>query len=140
MKSLLDVPATVEALETLGVPVVGFGTDTVPLFYAAEGGPPAPIRADSPEAVAAHRADPLGSRPAGRSVVARPPDPEVDVSALIEDALDEAESQGVSGQAVTPFVLSRLHERSGGRTLEVNRKLAADNAALAAEIAAALES
>ena len=52
MKSLLDVPATVEALETLGVPVVGFGTDTVPLFYAAEGGPPAPIRADSAEEVA----------------------------------------------------------------------------------------
>ena len=52
VKSLLDVPATVEALETLGVPVVGFGTDTVPLFYVAEGGPPAPIRADSAEEVA----------------------------------------------------------------------------------------
>ena len=62
----------------------------------------------------------------------------MDVSALIEEALGEAESQGVSGQAVTPFVLSRLHERSGGRTLEVNRRLAADNAALAAEIAVAL--
>ena len=54
--------------------------------------------------------------------------------------LAEAEAQGVSGQAVTPFVLSRLHERSGGRTLEVNRRLAADNAALAAEIAGALAS
>jgi len=140
VKSLLDVPATVEALETLGVPVVGFGTDTVPLFYAAEGGPPAPIRADSPEAVAAIAQTHWAlHRPAGL-VVGRPPDPEVDVSALIEEALAEAESQGVSGQAVTPFVLSRLHERSGGRTLEVNRKLAADNAALAAEIAAALES
>ena len=53
VKSLLDVPATIEALETLGVPVIGFGTDTVPLFYAATGGPPAPIRADTPEAVAA---------------------------------------------------------------------------------------
>jgi pseudouridine-5'-phosphate glycosidase len=140
VKSLLDVPATVEALETLGVPVVGFGTDTVPLFYAAEGGPPAPIRADSPEAVAAiARTHWALHRPAGL-VATRPPDPEVDVSALIEEALHEAESQLVSGQAVTPFVLSRLHERSGGRTLEVNRKLAADNAALAAEIAAALAS
>lgn len=138
VKSLLDVPATVEALETLGVPVIGFGTDTVPLFYAAEGGPPAPIRADSPERVAAiAQAQWALHRPAGL-VVGRPPDPEVDVSALIDEALDEAESQGVSGQAVTPFVLSRLHERSGGRTLEVNRRLAADNAALAAEISVAL--
>jgi pseudouridine-5'-phosphate glycosidase len=140
VKSLLDVPATVEALETLGVPVVGFGTDTVPLFYAAEGGPPAPIRADSPEAVATIAQTHWAlHRPAGL-VVMRPPDPEVDVPELIEEALGEAKSQGVSGQAVTPFVLSRLHERSGGRTLEVNRKLAADNASLAAEIAAALAS
>jgi pseudouridine-5'-phosphate glycosidase len=137
VKSLLDVPATLEALETLGVPVVGFGTDTVPLFYAAEGGPTAPIRADSVDEVAritrAHRE--LGG---AAVVVARPPDPQVDVSQLIDEALGEAESQGVSGQALTPFVLSRLHERSGGRTLEVNRRLAADNAALAAEIAVAL--
>ena len=75
---------------------------------------------------------------AGGVVVARPPDPEIDVSALFEEALDEAVAQGVSGQAVTPFVLGRLHERSGGQTLEVNRRLAADNAALAAEIAAGL--
>jgi pseudouridylate synthase len=138
VKSLLDVPATLEALETLGVPVVGFGTDTVPLFYAAEGGPKAAIRADSVGGVAriAHTHWGL-QRPTGL-VVARPPDPEVDVSALVAEALDEAESQGISGQAVTPFVLSRLHEASGGRTLEVNRRLAADNAALAAEIAAAL--
>jgi pseudouridylate synthase len=138
VKSLLDVPATVEALETLGVPVVGFGTDTVPLFYAAEGGPPAPIRADSPAEVARiARTHWALQRPTGL-VVTRPPDPEVDVSSLIEEALDEAGSQGISGQAVTPFVLSLLHERSGGRTLEVNRRLAADNAALAAAIAVAL--
>jgi pseudouridine-5'-phosphate glycosidase len=139
VKSLLDVPATLEALETFGVPVVGFGTDSVPLFYAAEGGPPAPIRADTVDEVAriARAHWELGG---AAIVVARPPDPEIDVSQLIEEALGEAESQCVSGQAVTPFVLSRLHERSGGRTLEVNRRLAADNAALAAEIAAALGS
>jgi pseudouridine-5'-phosphate glycosidase len=139
VKSLLDAPATVEALETLGVPVIGFGTDTMPLFYVAEGGPPAPIRVDSAEEVAriaaAHWA--LGS--AGL-VVARPPQPEVDVSTLIEEALTEAASQGVDGQAMTPFVLSYLHERSGGETLAVNRRLAADNAALAAEIAVAYAS
>ncbi len=138
VKSLLDVPATVEALETIGVPVVGFGTNTVPLFYAAEGGPPAPIRADSAEEVARIARTHWALQRMTGLVVARPPDPEVDASALIEEALDEAESQGISGQAVTPFVLSRLHERSSGRTLEVNRRLAADNAALAAEIAVAL--
>ncbi len=134
VKSLLDVPATLEALETLGVPVVGFGTGTVPLFYAAAGGPLAPIRADAADEVAgiARAHWQLGG--AGL-VVARPPEPEVEVSELIEEALAEAESQGISGQAVTPFVLSHLHERSGGRTLEVNRLLAADNASLAAEIA-----
>ena len=136
VKSLLDVPATIEALETLGVPVIGFQTDTVPLFYTAAGGPSAPVRADSPAEVArialAHWA--LGG---AAVVVMRPPEPQVDVSALIEEALRESTAQGVEGQAVTPYVLSYLHERSGGETLEVNRRLAADNAALAAEIAVA---
>ena len=138
VKSLLDVPATLEALETLGVPVVGFGTDTVPLFYVAEGGPPAPVRADSVEEVAAVARAHWAVGRESAIAVARPPDPEVDVAELIEDALADARAQDISGQAVTPFVLSRLHERSGGRTLEVNRRLAADNAALAAGIAGAL--
>jgi pseudouridine-5'-phosphate glycosidase len=137
VKSLLDVPATLEALETLGVPVVGFATDTVPLFYAAEGGPSAPVRVDTAPAVGelarAHWA--LG-RESG-IVVARQPDPDVDVTALIEDALTNAEAEGIEGQAVTPYVLSYLHAESAGKTLEVNRRLAADNASLAAEIAVA---
>jgi pseudouridine-5'-phosphate glycosidase len=137
VKSLLDVPATLELLETLGVPVVGYGTDTLPFFYATLGGPPLLVRADSPPDVAriSHTHWELVR---SAIVLARPPEPQVDVSGLIEEALAEAESQGISGQAVTPFVLSRLHERSGGQTLEVNRRLAADNAALAAGIAAAL--
>jgi pseudouridine-5'-phosphate glycosidase len=138
VKSLLDVPATLEALETLGVPVVGFGTDTVPLFYVADGGPPAPVRADSAEEVAAVARAHWGVGRESAIAVTRPPDPEVDVAELIEDALADARARGISGQAVTPFVLLRLHERSGGTTLEVNRLLAADNAALAAGIAAAL--
>ena len=137
VKSLLDVPATLEALETLGVPVVGFATDTVPLFYAAEGGPPVPIRLDTAAAVAglaqAHWA--LGRKTG--IVVARAPDPDVDVAPLIEEALTRAEAERIEGQAVTPYVLSYVHAESGGKTLEVNRRLAADNAALAAEIAAA---
>jgi pseudouridylate synthase len=135
VKSLLDVPATVEAMETLGVPVVGFGTDTVPLFYAAGGGPPAPMRADTPAAVEeiAHTHWALGRETA--VVVVRPPAPELDVTALIEDAVARAREEGVEGQAVTPYVLAYLHEHSAGETLAVNRRLAADNAALAAQIA-----
>jgi pseudouridine-5'-phosphate glycosidase len=135
VKSLLDVPATVEALETLGVPLVGFETDTVPLFYAVGGGPPVPVRADTPSVVAeiadTHWA--LGRETA--VVVVRPPAPELDVTALIEDAVARAREEGVEGQAVTPYVLAYLHEHSAGETLAVNRRLAADNAALAAQIA-----
>jgi pseudouridylate synthase len=138
IKSLLDVPATAEVLETLGVPVLGWQTDELPLFYTARGGPPVSARVQTAEEAAAivraHRA--LSST---GLVLARPPDGGLDdVEPLIEAALSQADADGVTGQAVTPFVLAFLHERSGGRTLEVNRRLAADNAALAAEVAVAL--
>jgi len=70
-------------------------------------------------------------------LVARTPETSIDVDDLIDEALDQAERQGIGGQAVTPFVLSRLHERSDGRTLEANKELAAANAGLAAELAVA---
>jgi pseudouridylate synthase len=137
-KSLLDVPATAEALETLGVPVLGWRTDELPLFYTPRGGPPVTARVESSEEAArmasAHWR--LG-RPSA-VLLARPPDDGLDdFEPLIEDALGEARARGVTGQAVTPFVLAYLHEQSGGRTLEVNKRLVADNAALAAEVAAA---
>jgi pseudouridine-5'-phosphate glycosidase len=137
VKSLLDVPATAELLETLGVPVVGFGTDELPLFYAARGGPPVSARVDEPaEAAALARAHwELGG--AG-VLLARPPDESLDdVEPLIEEALAEARRRGIEGGAVTPFVLGRLHELSGGRTLRVNRELVAANAELAGKVAAA---
>jgi pseudouridine-5'-phosphate glycosidase len=138
VKSLLDVPSTAEALETIGVPVLGWRTGELPLFYAARGGPPVSARVESVEDAAriawAHWR--LG-RPSA-VVLARPPDDGLDdVEPLIECALAEARSRGVRGQAVTPFVLAYLHEQSGGRTLEVNKRLVADNAALAAEVAVA---
>jgi pseudouridylate synthase len=136
VKSLLDVEATAEMLETLGVPVLGWRTDTMPRFYDAAGGPPVSRRVESAEeavALAQTHWELVGCG----VLVARPPDESIDVDALIEATLDEAEREGVSGQAVTPFVLARLHERSGGRTLEVNRELAAANAGLAAELAVA---
>ena len=139
VKSLLDVPATSEALETLGVPVLGFGTDELPLFYAARGGPPVSARvegaAEAAEVAHAHWA--LG-RP-GAVVLARPPDESLDdVEPLIAAALTEATERGVAGGAVTPFVLERLHRESGGRTLRANRDLVLGNAALAGEVATAL--
>jgi pseudouridine-5'-phosphate glycosidase len=135
-KSILDVPATVEFLETLGIPVVGFRTDTLPLFYAAAGGPPVPHRVD--DAATAARIAATHWQLAGCGLLlANPPPESLDVDLLIEEALAEATRTGVSGQAVTPFVLAFLHERSGGRTLEVNEALIVANARLAAEVAVA---
>ena len=135
VKSLLDVAATAEALETLGVPVLGFRTDELPLFYAARGGPPVSARVESAaEATAIARAHwELGG---GGLLLARPPDKSLDdVEPLIEEALALAVERGIAGQDVTPFVLSFLHERSGGATLRANRDLVVANAALAAEAA-----
>jgi pseudouridine-5'-phosphate glycosidase len=140
VKSLLDVPATAELLETLGVPVLGYRTDELPLFYTAHGGPPVSARVESAEeaarvarthwALGRHSSIVLG-RPATESLD--------DVEPLIERAVADAHDQGVTGPAVTPFVLSYLHRESGGRTLAANRDLIADNAQLAAEVAVAYE-
>lgn len=138
VKSLLDVPATGELLETLGIPVLGYRTDELPLFYAARGGPPVSARVESPEEAArvarVHWA--LGRGTA--LVLARAPEDSLDdVEPLIERALARAASLGIAGQAVTPFVLDVLHRESGGRTLQANRSLIADNAGLAGEVAVA---
>jgi pseudouridine-5'-phosphate glycosidase len=135
-KSLLDVDATAEVLETLGVPVLGWRTDTMPRFYDRAGGPPVSQRVES-VAEAAAIAESHWELGGAALVVANPPPESIDVEALIESALTEAEELGTTGQGLTPFVLARLHEESGGRTLAVNRELAAANAQLAAEIAVA---
>jgi pseudouridylate synthase len=135
-KSLLDVDATAEVLETLGVPVLGWRTDTMPRFYDRAGGPPVSQRVES-VAEAAAIAESHWELGGAALVVANPPPESIDVDALIESALTEAEELGTTGQGLTPFVLARLHEESGGRTLAVNRELAAANAQLAAEIAVA---
>ncbi len=136
VKSLLDVPATMELLETLGVPVLGYRTDTLPLFYSAEGGPPVSARVETATEIArvaqAHWA--LGG---ACVLVGRAPDESLDVAPLIEEAVAAAAGQRVSGQHVTPFVLSYLHEHSRGETRRVNRDLIVANAALAAEVAVA---
>ena len=135
VKSLLDVPKTMEFLESLGVPVLGYRVDTLPLFYAATGGPPVSARVESP-AEAADIARAHWELDGRGILLGRPPDePLHDVEPLIEQALLEAHARSVSGQAVTPFVLSYLHRESGGATQRANKALVAQNAYLAGEIA-----
>ncbi len=137
VKSLLDVPATAELLETLGVPVLGFRTDELPLFYSAGGGPPVSARVED-AAEAARIASVHWELGGAALLLGRRADETVDgAEELIEEALRAAAERGIAGQDVTPFVLSFLHERSGGRTLTVNRALIVANAALAAEVAVA---
>jgi pseudouridylate synthase len=136
VKSILDVEATAEMLETLGIPVLGWRTETMPRFYDAGGGPTVTERVENVEEalrLARHHWELGGCG----ILLARPPETSLDVDDLIDEALEEAERQGIRGQAVTPFVLARLHERSDGRTLEVNKELAAANAGLAADLAVA---
>jgi pseudouridylate synthase len=135
VKSLLDVPATTEVLESLGVPVLGFRTDTLPLFYGAAGGPPVSARVESAEE-AARIADEHWQLGGAALLLGRPPDqPLEDVEPLIDEALAAAAAAGISGQAVTPYVLAHLHRESGGQTESANRALVAQNARLAGEVA-----
>ena len=142
-KSILDLPATLERLETLGVTVVGYGTDEFPGFFTARTGLPVPARVDTPAAVARilRAARALG-RPGGVLVVQPPPasaalDPTLVASAVTE-ALATAATAGVRGPAVTPHLLAAVERATGGRSLAANLALLEANAALAAEIAVAL--
>ena len=141
VKSLLDVAATAEVLETLGVPVLGWRTSELPLFYAPTGGPAVSARVDTAAEAAAVAATHWALGRDAAVVVARPHLEGLDaalVEELVEGALRSAAARGVRGPAVTPFVLAHLHAASGGRTREVNRDLIVENAALAAQIAVAM--
>ena len=116
--------------------MLGYRTDELPLFYSAGGGPPVSARVDD-AGQAARTAEAHWELGGAALLLARDPDDGVDVEPLIEEALAAAATQGIHGQAVTPFVLSFLHERSDGRTLEVNRELIVANARLAAQVAVA---
>jgi pseudouridine-5'-phosphate glycosidase len=136
-KSILDVPATSELLETLAVPVLGWQTTTLPLFYTALGGPPvSAVVATSAEAARVASAHWVIS-PAGGLLLARPPAADLDLEELIARAVHQVKDSGVTGQAVTPAVLTLIEDLSDGRSVEVNRALIADNAGLAAEVALA---
>ena len=142
-KSVLDLGRTLEALETLGVPVIGFGTDEFPAFYSCESGLPLEHRADDAGDVATiigvQRAL---NRPEAILVVQPPPEttaiPRRAVDEWIEIALSEAEAAGIRGKDVTPFLLESVSRSSRGRTLEANLALLESNARLAARIATRL--
>jgi len=143
-KSILDVSATSELLETLGVPVLGWRTGTLPMFYSALGGPPVSATVtDAEEAAriaAAHwqlGAGRDGADSAFGLILARPPADGLDIEALITRAVEQVRADGITGQAVTPAVLTAVEQLSDGRSVEVNRRLIADNAALAARVAVA---
>ena len=136
-KSILDVPATSELLETLAVPVLGWQTPTLPLFYTAEGGPPvSAVVSTSEEAASVARAH-WAINPGGGLLLARPPADGLEIEELIAAAVRQVSDRGITGQAVTPAVLALIEDLSDGRSVEVNRALIADNAGLAAEVAAA---
>jgi pseudouridine-5'-phosphate glycosidase len=144
VKSILDIGATLERLESLNVPVVGYGSDTFPAFYISNSGHRLDWRADSPEQVAqvirANDALALGGQ---GMVVANPLPPDQQLEPRLHErvlrgALAELEAKGISGKGVTPFLLEYFHRNTGGESLRANVRLVLRNAELAARIAAAL--
>ena len=142
VKSILDVPSTLEVLETLGVPVVGYGTSWLPLFYCTASDHALAARADTAERAAEIcRVHWELGRTSAVLVTNPPPEasalPQAEVDALIDAALVAADAASIHGQAVTPFLLNHIHTAAGERTRRVNRELIVANAGLAAAIATA---
>jgi pseudouridine-5'-phosphate glycosidase len=145
VKSILDVGATLERLETLNVTVVGYRTDRFPGFYLADSGHPVPARVDSPGEVAATIAARADLRATAALLVANPLPADRQVDRTLHDdvlaaGLAAADAAGVRGKDVTPFLLAHFHEASGGESLRANVEIILANAALAAEIAVAAAS
>ena len=140
-KVIPDLPRTLEVLETLGVPVVGFRSATLPAFYARESGLPLPRVDDLVGLVELLRAQEALGWPGGLVIANPPPQalavPSAELEAWIADSLVEARRRGISGRDETPFLLAELARRSGGRTVALNEALVLDNARLAARLAAA---
>jgi pseudouridine-5'-phosphate glycosidase len=139
-KSILDLPKTLEYLETKGVPVIGFGTDEFPAFFTSRSGLRLVERADSPAQIA-RRLKAKWDLGLGGGVVIANPLPEelsmdaVRIGAAIESALEAAEGKGVRGRDLTPFLLAKVKELTGGESLEANIALVLSNASLAARVA-----
>ncbi len=141
-KAILDLPKTFEVLETKGVPVIGYGVDELPSFWSRTSGLPAPLRLDTAEDIARFQTAREALALGGGVLVANPLPLELEidrstVDSWIEAALADADAAGVRAKDVTPFLLRRIFELSGGRSLEANIALVRSNAKLAARIAVA---
>jgi pseudouridine-5'-phosphate glycosidase len=142
-KAILDLPKTLESLETLGIPVIGYQTDELPAFYSRQSGLSLDLRADSPEEVAALAVAhwQLGYRSSILVVVPVPAEAEIpseEIASAIGQALAESVVQGVVGKKVTPFLLQRIAELTNDRSLTANIALLRQNAHVAGQIASAL--
>lgn len=141
-KAILDLALTLETLETLGVPVVGFATERFPSFYSRDSGLPVPFTARDAGEVAAIMAAKWEMGLNGGLVIANPIParyeiPAAEIDPVIREAVRAAEEQGIKGKDVTPFLLARLADKTAGRSLAANIELVRNNAAVAASIAVA---
>ena len=142
-KALLDLPKTLEYLETRGVPVIGYRTDEFPTFWSRKSGLKAPLRMESADEIARFLATKWAMGLCGGAVICNPvPEadeiPAAEMREFIDTAVAEARARGIAGKAVTPFILGRIVELTGGRSLRTNIALAASNARLAAGMATRL--
>ncbi|WP_394689118.1 pseudouridine-5'-phosphate glycosidase [Hoeflea sp.] len=142
-KAILDIPKTLEALETRGVPVVAFGQDAMPAFWSRESGLKAPLRLDTPEAIARFEITRRALGGHGGMLIANPVPVEDEIAAPemnrhIAAALATAKAKGIEGKAVTPFLLGEILELTDGESLKTNIALVLNNARLAARIAVEL--
>ncbi len=142
VKSILDIALTLERLETLGVPVVGFGTDEFPAFYSRRSGHAVPMRADTPAQVADLMCAQWGLGIEAGIDVANPISQEDEIPAeqigsIIEQALRDMAAEGITGKDTTPYLLAHIVELTGGDSLRANIALVRSNARLAAQIASA---
>ncbi len=144
-KAILDLNKTFEVLETNGVPVISVGSDELPAFWSRESGLYAPLRMDTAQEIASHAKIRAEMGIEGGTLIANPvPNSAAllanEVDLWINSALEKANTAGITGKEVTPFLLGEIVEQSGGRSLETNIALVRNNARLAAEIAVALRS
>jgi len=142
-KAILDIPKTLEVLETLGVPVIAYGQNELPAFWSRTSGLNAPLRMDDAAQIAKAQKMRTALGLSGGQLVANPIPtdaeiPQDQIEPIIHKALEDAETQGVSAKAVTPFLLQRIFELTDGRSLDSNIALVLNNARLAAEIACAM--
>lgn len=142
-KAILDLPKTLEVLETLGVPVIAFGQDQLPAFWSRESGLAAPLRMDDPAQIAAAARMRARLGLVGGQLVVNPIPhdaeiPRATMIPVVEQALSEAREQKIAAKSVTPFLLQRIFQLTEGRSLDANIALVLNNARLAARIAAAM--